>query len=396
MFGKQITLFTIFGFKIRIDLSWMILAILVTWSLAQGAFPYYYKGLSTTAYWWMGVIGAVGLFVSIIFHELWHSLIARNFGISMKEITLFIFGGVASMEEEPPSAKAEFFMAIAGPIASMLLGGVLYGMSIIGALGNWPRPVLGVMSYLGSINFLLALFNLVPAFPLDGGRVLRAALWSWKHNLRWATRIASQIGTGFGISLIIVGIFLIISGGFINGMWLALIGMFLQNASKMSYQRLLIQQTFKGEPVRRFMQLNPVTVAPSTTIERLVEEYIYKYHFKMFPVTENHKPLSCISTREVKDIPREEWGQHTVEEVAKPCSPENTVSADTDALKVLSIINRTRSSRLMVVDETGHLVGIIALKDLLQFLSLKLDLEDEALESRRGDLRGQMSVEKSA
>jgi CBS domain-containing protein len=295
------------------------------------------------------------------------------------------------MEEEPPNPKAEFFMAIAGPIASMLLGGVLYGMSVIGALGNWPGPVLGVMSYLGLINFLLALFNLVPAFPLDGGRVLRAALWSWKHNLRWATRIASQIGTGFGISLIIVGIFLIISGGFINGMWLALIGMFLQNASKMSYQRLLIQQTFAGEPVRRFMQVNPVTVAPSTTIDRLVEEYIYTYHFKMFPVTENHTPLSCISTREVKTIPREEWGQHTVGEVANPCSPENTVTADTDALKALSLINRTRSSRLMVVDETGRLVGIIALKDLLQFLSLKLDLEDDALESEKGDMRRHVS-----
>src|SRR4030042_1374404 len=127
MFGKHITLFTIFGFKIRIDRSWILLAILVTWSLAQGAFPYYYKGFSSTTYWWMGVIGAVGLFASIIFHELWHSLIARKFGISMKEITLFIFGGVASMDEEPPSAKAEFFMAIVGPIANLLLGIVFYG-----------------------------------------------------------------------------------------------------------------------------------------------------------------------------------------------------------------------------------------------------------------------------
>jgi Zn-dependent protease len=343
----------------------------------------------------MGVIGAVGLFASIIFHELWHSLVARNFGISMKEITLFIFGGVASMEEEPPSAKAEFSMAIAGPIASFLLGFILYGMSVVGALGNWSPPVLGVMSYLSSINFLLALFNLVPAFPLDGGRMLRAVLWSRKHNLRWATRIATQIGSGFGIALIIMGILFIISGGFINGMWWALIGMFLRNASKMSYQRLLIQQTFEGEPVRRFMQVNPVTVAPSMTIDRLVEEYIYTYHFKMFPVTENHTLLSCISTREVKNIPREEWGQRTVGEVATPCSPENTVTADTDAMKVLAIVNRTRSSRLMVVDEHGHLVGIIALKDLLQFLSLKLDLESEALESGRGDMPGHVGGERA-
>lgn len=277
MFGKDITLFTIFGFKIRIDLSWIILAILVTWSLARGAFPYYYKGFSSTTYWWMGVIGAVGLFASIIFHELWHSLIARNFGISLKEITLFIFGGVASMEEEPPSAKAEFSMAIAGPIASVLLGFILYSMSVVGALGNWSPPVLGVMSYLSMINFLLALFNLVPAFPLDGGRMLRAVLWSRKHNLRWATRIATQIGSGFGIALIIMGILFIISGGFINGMWWALIGMFLRNASKMSYQRLLIQQTFEGEPVRRFIRTASIKLHRNLNHKPQKESMLWKW-----------------------------------------------------------------------------------------------------------------------
>jgi Zn-dependent protease/predicted transcriptional regulator len=379
MLGKGITLFTIFGFKVRIDLSWILLAALVTWSLAKGVFPYYYKDLSTATYWWMGAIGAVGLFGSIIFHELWHSLIARKFGLPMKEITLFIFGGVASMEEEPPSPKAEFFMAIAGPLASISLGVVFYGLSLIGNPEFWSVPIGGIIRYLGSINLLLAIFNLVPAFPLDGGRILRAGLWHWKNNLRKATRIASYIGSAFGIFLIVSGIFTIFSGGFIGGMWWALIGMFVLNASKMSYQRLLIRQTLEGEPVRRFMKSEPVTVSPSITIGELVNDYIYKYHFKMFPVSENHKPISCISTREVKEIPREEWDQHTVGEIAKPCSPENTVTEETDAMKALSRIHQTKSSRLMVVNEKGELVGILALKDLLQFLSLKLDLEDEEL-----------------
>ncbi|MBD3308119.1 CBS domain-containing protein, partial [candidate division KSB3 bacterium] len=342
-----------------------------------GVFPYYYEDLSASTYWWMGLFGALGLFASIIFHELWHSLIARKFGLPMNEITLFIFGGVANMEEEPPNAKAEFFMAIAGPIASIVLGIVFYGVSIIGQAAAWAAPIAGIVGYLSSINFILAAFNLVPAFPLDGGRVLRSALWSWKDNLRWATRIASRIGSGFGMLLIVLGVFTLISGSFIGGMWWALIGMFVLNASRMSYQKLLIRQVLEGEPVSRFMHTEPVTVSPSTPLDQLVEDYIYKYHFKMFPVSKNHEAVSCVSTRDVKEVPREEWGQHTVAEVATPCSSDNTIREDTDAMKALSRINRTKSSRLMVVDAQNQLVGILSLKDLLQFLSLKLDLEDE-------------------
>jgi Zn-dependent protease len=222
----------------------MILAPLIAWSLAWGAFPYYYKGLSTTSYWWMGATGAVGLLASIVFHELWHSLIARNVGISEKEATVYIFGGVPCREGEPLSAKAEFFTAIAGPIASGLLAGVFYGMSVVGVLGNWSQPVQGVMSSLTAMNVVLALFNLVPAFPLDGGRMFRAALWSWKQDFRWATRLASRIGSGFGITLMIVGLS-IMGGSVLSGIWVALIGIFLRNASRMSYQHFLFQDMFE-------------------------------------------------------------------------------------------------------------------------------------------------------
>ena len=180
MFGKRITLFKLFGFSVRIDISWLIIVILITWSLALGLFPHYYKDLSKTTYWLMGATGALGLFVSIIFHELCHSLVARRYGLPIKGITLFIFGGVAEMEEAPPSAKAEFMMAIAGPISSVLLGVVLYGILTLGKGSGWPDPVNGVIGYLAAINCILAGFNLLPAFPLDGGRMLRSALWGWK------------------------------------------------------------------------------------------------------------------------------------------------------------------------------------------------------------------------
>jgi len=376
MFGKRIKLFKLLGFEVRIDWSWIIIALLITWSLSKGVFPSYYKNLSTQTYWWMGIIGALGLFLSIIAHEFSHSLVARKYGIPMKGITLFIFGGVAEMDEEPPSPKVEFMMAIAGPLSSIVIALVFYGVYSMGKQGGLSVPVTGVIGYLAMINALLAGFNLLPAFPLDGGRVLRSILWGVKKNLRWATYISSRIGSGFGILLIILGVIQIFRGNFVGGMWWFLIGMFLQGAAKASYQQLITRKALEGEPIRRFMKTDPVTVSPTVSLEHLVEDYIYKYHFKMFPVVEDSdRLLGCVTTKQVKEIPREDWNRKTVGEVASQCSPENTIEPQADAMKAISIMNRTGNSRLMVV-EGGHLVGIIALKDLLELLSLKVELED--------------------
>lgn len=375
MFGKRITLFKVFGFAIQLDMSWLILALLITWSLAEGLFPFQYKNLPRTTYWWMGAVGALGLFGSIVFHELSHSLMARSYGVRIKGITLFIFGGVAEMDEEPPSARAEFRIAIVGPISSLLLALGFYGVYLVGTGAGWSEPILGVMGYLGVINAILAAFNLVPGFPLDGGRILRAVLWGWKQNLRWATRVASQIGSGFGLVLIFLGVLNVLQGHFIGGLWQFLIGMFLRGAAAMSYQQLLMRQALEGEPVRRFMKPNPVTVPPSLSVEQLVEDYVYKHHYKLFPVVEDGKLIGYISTREVKAIPRNEWHQHPVRELVKPISPANTIRPEDDALKALSKMNRTGLSRLLVADG-DRLVGIIALKDLLTFFSLKVELEE--------------------
>jgi Zn-dependent protease/CBS domain-containing protein len=379
MFGKRITLFKLLGFEVRIDVSWLIIAVLITWSLARSVFPSYFKGLPVITYWGMGILGALGLFLSVIIHEFAHSLIARRFGLPIKGITLFIFGGVAEMEKEPPSAKAEFFMAIAGPATSVLLGLILLGITAFGPRADWPKPVMGVLSYLWSINLVLAGFNLLPAFPLDGGRVLRAALWGWTKRLRWATRVASLIGSGFGFALLALGVITILRGDFVGGIWWFLIGMFVRTASQGSYRQLLVSQILQGEPVRRFMQTNPVTVPYHISVGQLVEDYIYKHHFKMYPVVQEERLVGCITTREVKEVPRAEWEQHTVKELSKSCTNENTIAPDADAMAALALMSRTRNSRLMVV-EGEHLVGIITLKDLLQFLSLKLDLEGKDLE----------------
>ncbi|MGA1796532.1 MAG: site-2 protease family protein [bacterium] len=373
MFGKKIRLFNLFGFEVGIDLSWIILACLITWTLAEWVFPHYYKGLSPTIYLIMGIAGALGLFASIIFHELLHSLVARRFGLPMKGITLFIFGGVAEMVEEPPSPRAELMMAIAGPLSSICLGLVCLGILFWGRLKGWPIYLNGVISYLAYINLILAAFNLLPAFPLDGGRVLRAILWGWKDNLRWATHTASQIGTAFSFLFMILGVLFVFTGDFIDGIWWFLIGMFLRNASQASYIQVLIRKALEGEKVRRFMNDHPVTVPPSISVDDLVNNYIYRHHFKMFPVEENGRLIGCVTLSQVKEIPEEERSRHTVRELVKGCSSENSISPDEDAIKALTLMSRSRSSRLMVVDDE-RLVGIISLKDMTKLLSLKMDL----------------------
>jgi Zn-dependent protease/predicted transcriptional regulator len=375
MFGKRITLFRLFGFEVRVDASWLFLALLITWSLAVGYFPYRYAGLRGMDYWWMGILSALGLFGSIVVHELSHSLVARRYNLPMKGITLFIFGGVAEMGEEPPNAKTEFLMAIAGPITSIVIGCAL---SMLYAAGRttWPVPVVAVIGYLAWINLVLAAFNLIPAFPLDGGRVLRSALWYWKGNLARATRIASAIGSGFGILLMVLAVWQLFTGNFIGAMWWFLIGLFLRGAAETSYRQMVMRQALAGEPVRRLMSSDPVTVTPDTSIEDLVEDYIYKRHFKMFPVVApgSEKLAGCVTTVDVKKIPRNEWPVHRVVEVLHPCSDDNTVSPDTDAVNALAKITKSGQSRLMVVDH-DRLVGIISLKDLMSFLAAKLDLE---------------------
>jgi len=374
MFGKQVTLFELLGFKVKVDASWLFLAALVTWSLGKGYFPQTYPGLSGSAYWWMGITGAIGMFLSLIVHELSHSVVARRYGLPIRGITLFIFGGVAEMEEEPASPKTEFLMAIAGPIASVLLAGAFYVLSAWGESAKLPETVLGVTRYLAFINGLLAAFNVIPAFPLDGGRVLRAALWYWKADLRRATRIASQVGVTFAFLLIALGVINLLGGNVVGGMWWVLIGLFLRGAASAGYYQIETRRAMEGEPVRRFMVADPVSVSPDISVRAFVDDYVYTSHHDLYPVKDNGRLLGCVGIREVREAPRDKWDWITVGRIAAPCSEENTVDADADAIQALSRMQRTGNSRLMVT-ENGRLVGIVTLKDMLKLLALKIDLE---------------------
>ncbi len=373
---KGYRLFRIFGFDVKLNLTWLLLAFLITWTLAAGMFPIDYPGLAQQTYWWMGIAGAVGILFSIVFHELSHSLVARHYGLTIRGITLFIFGGMAEMEDEPVNPKAEFMMAVAGPVASIILGIIFVQITNLATALEWHTSGIGVSHYLAMVNIILAVFNLVPAFPLDGGRMLRAALWHWKGNLRDATRIASQFGSGFGFVLMFLGGFaFFLQGNFIGGMWWFLIGIFLHSAAKASYRQLVVRELLSDKPVRRFMNSDPATVAPDVSIEQLLEDYIYRHHYKMFPVVEGKTLKGCISLTDIKDIPKEQREHKTVGELMTPCSSDNTVTPDTDSAKLIAAMARPNARTMYMVVEDNHLLGVISLKDLREYIALKVELE---------------------
>lgn len=399
MFKNRIELFKLFGFPVRLDMTWFILAALITWSLAMGLFPAYYPGLTQTSYWVMGLMGAIGLFASIVIHEFSHSLVARRYGMPISGITLFIFGGIAEMEAEPPSAKAEFLMAIIGPVTSLLIGGAFWMLlaalgSLTGGAAAAPSAVAqgtnvtlwsGVLDYLARINILLALFNMVPAFPLDGGRVLRAILWGVKGNIEWATRITSQIGVAFGFFLMAVGVFDFIGGNFIGGLWKVMIGLFLRGAATTSYENQLVRQALEGEKVARIMVESPVAVPDNITIQELVDSYVEKDFAGLYPVVDGKRMsgvildnpvLGSISLEKIKQIPKNRWRTLSVHQLMTPSTAENTVSPDTEAIEVVEIMKKQGNSGLLVVVE-GHLMGMVTFKDLVKFISDKVEIKKQ-------------------
>jgi Zn-dependent protease/CBS domain-containing protein len=386
MFGKRWRLFRLFGIPIGVDPSWLVILALLTWTMAgvfqnppaplDQLYPEAGLGLSGPGYLLMGLVAALAFFLCILLHEMGHALVARAIGMPIHGITLFLFGGVAELDGEPPSAGSEFAMAVAGPVVSFVLTIVFALVAWAGHAAGWFPEAVVVLAYLAIINASVLVFNLVPAFPLDGGRVLRSILWAIMGQLRRATYWAALCGEGFAWLLILWGVINLFGGTVFGGIWLGLIGMFLLSAARSSYQQVVVRQTLAGEPVRRFMKTQPIVVSPDTSLRALVEDYVYRHHHKAFPVVDDGQLVGFVSTRTLSGYPRDEWDRHTVAEVMERNLRDLAISPDTDALKALEQMQRTGNSRLLVV-EGNHLAGIISLKDLLRFLQMKLELEGE-------------------
>ena len=379
MFGSGVTLFRVFGFEIRVDLSFVLIAVLIGGSLASGYFPAVHEGLPATTYWILALFAVVGIFASIVLHELGHSLVARRFGIEMRGITLHLFGGAAELEEEPTSAVAELWVAAAGPATSLLLAALFRFVAFaVAGLSTAELPIEMLMRYLAGLNLVLAIFNLLPAFPLDGGRILRAALWLKDGDHDRATRLASRVGAGLGMALAGLGVLQILGGRLGDGLWTVLIGFFIRSAAIASGLDLAARRMLGDADVERFMTPDPMTVPLATTIEDFVEEIVYRTRHDVYPVVDGaDRPRGLAVVGALHTRPRDTWKTTSVLEIAEPLDPEATVSPRTPARLALETMRRSGRSRLLVVGDDGRLVGLLTLKDLLDTLTLRMSLEGE-------------------
>ncbi len=370
---KKIELIKIFNIPIKLDLSWFIIVAFIAWTLASGYFPAKYPELDKSIYWIMGLFSALLLFVSVLLHELSHSLVARKYNIPIKGITLFIFGGVAEMTEEPPNAISEIKMAAAGPICSGILA-LLFFVTSKFLISFLPViPLIGIFKYCVFINIAIMIFNLLPGFPLDGGRILRAIIWNYTGDIKKATRTTSSIGSSLGVFLIIFGFFNIFAGNFIGGLWLAFIGIFLKGAAETGYQQLLTGEVLQGIKISEIMTRDLVTIDDSITLDKLVDDYFLKYRYNSYPVVSNGILLGIVSIHDVKEIPREDWNKIKVSKILDSKIIKLCVSPDEDATSAMSKMVREGIGRVLVLDN-GKVVGIVSRKDLMQILKHKIDL----------------------
>jgi len=373
MIGKGVKLTEILGIEIWVDFSWLVIFALVTWSLAGGFFPREYPGLSSMTYWIMGAFSAVLLFICVLLHELSHSYVAQRSGISVPRITLFIFGGVAQIADDPKNAKTEFNVAVAGPICSFFLALVFWILAKFDFVALNVQ-VLAIFEYLAFINVALAIFNLVPGFPLDGGRILRAYLWNRWGDVRRATHTVSRIGSWFGIGLIVLGLLSFFLGNYVGGIWFVFIGIFLNQAAKSGYRMTLAKDVLSGVKVRDLMTAKVISVLASITITELVENYFHHYIFISFPVVnETGELLGLVSVKQVKDVPQEMRNQKTVENIMMESSNINVLNPEDEALSAVSLLMKDELGRAPVVEDK-KLVGILTRRDIMTFLSIKYDL----------------------
>jgi Zn-dependent protease/predicted transcriptional regulator len=378
----------LFGIDFYIDWSWLFIFFLITWQLAA-SFGQFHSGWSDGLRWGVAVVAALLFFGSVLAHELAHSLMAMAHGVNVRNITLHLFGGVSNIERNPPSPRAEFLITIVGPLTSFVLGVLflLIGGVSVGTLGGSIRnplrmmqtlgPVTTTLLWLGGINIILGIFNLIPGFPLDGGRVLRSVLWAASDNLRRATRWASWIGQGVAWLLILTGIAMIFGAnvpffgsGFGSGLWLAFIGWFLNSASIQSYRQIVIQDVLEGVQVEQLMRRNAPTVSPNITISTLVHEYVMGTDDHAFPVVEGGRLVGMVTLEDMRSVPRERWNETNVAKVMTPAEDLVKTTPDADAADALSRLSG-RDVRQLPVVRNGNLLGVLRRSDIVRWLQLQ-------------------------
>lgn len=367
----------VLGFEIRIDFSWFVILVLILWSFSAGVFPAEYPDLASRTYLIMGSVGALLFFASLLVHELSHSVVARSKGIPVEGITLFIFGGMARTRMEAEEPGDEFVIAAVGPLASVVIAAIFWGVWWFGTRMGWTVAVTGVARYLAFLNALLAAFNLLPGFPLDGGRLFRSAVWKFSGDLTKATRWASTGGRWLGYLLMGFGALQLLAGGVIGGLWLLFIGWFLRSAAEASYRQHWLRKIFDRVPAREIMTSSPETVTADLTIQELVDQRFLRRAHQAYPVVENGRPVGLITLQHVKEIPREEWSSRRVRDAMRDAEGI-TVEPHEGVTRVLELMQENGERRILVARH-GQLVGIISASDVAGWIQ-----RAEALEELQG------------
>jgi Zn-dependent protease/predicted transcriptional regulator len=382
----------IFGINIQVDWSWIFIFLLVTWSLAIGLFPSWHPDWGPALSWAVALSASILFFASVLVHELAHSLVAKAKGLPVRRITLFLFGGVSNIEREPPSPKAEFIITIVGPITSIALGAffLLLSRFSIGGLSTVPpespemvsqlNPLSTLLLWLGSINILVGIFNLIPGFPLDGGRVLRSLLWMATGSLRKATRWASGTGQAIAWIFIVSGVVMIFGAqipffgtGLINGLWLILIGWFLNGAAIAGYRQVVIRDLLEDVPVERLMRSEVPVVPPDLSVSDLVYRWIIGTDERAFPVVAGDRMVGLVCLEDARKLPREAWDSTTVGQIMTRAEQLDVVSPREDANEAFEKLTR-RDVRQVPVMQDGHLVGLLRRRDIVKWLQLHSEL----------------------
>jgi Zn-dependent protease/CBS domain-containing protein len=363
----SLTLGRIAGIRFGVNWSWLIVFALIVWTLATGIFPSQNPGHSQIVYTAMAIVAAFFFFASLLLHEFGHALQAKREGVEIEGITLWLFGGVAKFKGMFKSAGSEFRIAIAGPVVSLVLGGIFV---LLAWKAGLPDVADGVAAWLGYINLTLLVFNLLPALPLDGGRVLRSALWAAKGNLAWATHIAALIGRGFGYLFIVGGLGLAIWQSAYSGLWLAFIGWFLLQAAGAEDRTLMARQALRGLHVRDVAVHEPVTTGPDVTIAEFFDEIAWSSRHATYPVTDNGHVVGLLPLRCIAEVPRSEWETRTVRDCMLPRDDVPVVQQDDDLFDAAAEISASDLSRALVLDG-DRLVGLLSWSDVRRALELR-------------------------
>lgn len=364
MFRHTIPIRRIFGISVDLDYSWFLLLGLLTWMLAVSYYPSEFRGWSGGEYWLIGLATAVLLFVSVLIHELGHSVVAKSYGMSVPRIVLFVFGGVSEIAAEPPNAAAEFWIAIIGPVISFLLAAFFWEIEPL--VAGW-EPVFALVKYLAMLNFILGIFNLIPGFPLDGGRVFRALVWRFTGKYRKATAIAAMSGRFIGFFLIFLGVWQVLSGNFIGGLWTAFIGWFLESAAGSQMQQEALKRLLGDHRVYDAMKRDFPQIPGDLTLQNLVDNYILTHGDRYFVVNGDNGPPGLLTLSSIQNVPRSEWPTTTAAQVMVPLPRLDWTSPDEGLWTALEKMGRDGVNQLPVVQGTG-IVGMLSREDVVQYL----------------------------